>query len=62
MRITKNRLTHNGMLRGWICVLVCRCVYSFYNIKGGTETVMTERPDKITLNTLRRALTAHSLK
>ena len=60
MRSTKNRFTHNSMLRDWIYVLVCRCSYNFYN--SGTDTALTERLDKTTLNTLQRTLTAHSLK
>ena len=62
MRSTKNRLTHNSTLRGWICVLVCRCGCSFTTLAGGTEIVLTKRLDETTLNTLRRTLTAHSLK
>ena len=37
-------------------------VVTFTTLTGGTETVLTERLDKTTLNTLRRTLTAHSLK
>ena len=37
-------------------------VVTFTTLTGGTETVLTERHDKTTLNTLRRTLTAHSLK
>ena len=32
IRSTKNRLTHNSMLRGWISILACRCGCNFYNI------------------------------
>ena len=62
MRCTKNRLTHNSIVRGWISVLACRWgrgVVTFTTLIGGTETVLTERLDKITL---RGTLTAHSLK
>ena len=37
-------------------------VVTFTTLTGGTETVLTERLDKTTLNTLRQTLTAHSLK
>ena len=37
-------------------------VVTFTTLTGGTETVLTERLDKTTLNTLQRTLTAHSLK
>ena len=37
-------------------------VVTFATLTGGTETILTERLDKTTLNTLRRTLTAHSLK
>ena len=37
-------------------------VVTFTTLTGGTETVLTERLDKTTLNTLHRTLTAHSLK
>ena len=42
----------NRMLGGWICVLVCGVVVTFTTLKGGTETILTERLDKTTLNTL----------
>ena len=37
-------------------------VVTFTTLTGGTETVLTERLGKTTLNTLRGILTAHSLK
>ena len=52
MRSTKNTLKHNSMRRGWICVLLCRCGCSIHNIGSRTETILTERLDKTTLNTL----------
>ena len=36
-------------------------VVTFTTLKGGTETALTERRDKSTLNTLQQTLTAHSL-
>ena len=49
------------MFKGWIFILVCRCGCNFTTLKGGTETALTERHEKSTLNTLRQTLTAHSL-
>ena len=37
-------------------------VVTFTTLTGGTETVLTKRLDKTTLNTLRLTLTVHSLK
>ena len=37
-------------------------IVTFTTLTSRTETVLTERLDKITLNTLRRTLTAHSQK
>ena len=42
----------------WYVFVVVTCT----TLTGGTETVLTERLDKATLNTLRRTLTADSLK
>ena len=59
MTSTKNRLTHNSMLRGWICVGM---VVTFPTSTGGTATALTERLAKTTLNNLQGTLTAHLLK
>ena len=37
-------------------------VVTFTTLTGGTETLLTKRLDKTSLNTLRRILKAHSLK
>ena len=42
----------------WYVGVVVACT----TLTGGTETVLTERLDKATLNTLRRTLTADLLK
>ena len=62
MRSTKNTLTHNSILDAGSVNWYVDKVVAFTTSTGGTETVLTERLGKATLNTLRRTMTAHSLK
>ena len=60
------------ILKTGLCLIACLesgflywcigVVVTFATFTSGTETVLTERLDKTTLNTLRRTLTAHWLK
>ena len=37
MRSTKNRLTHNSMLRGWVMIWSVSVVVTFTTLPGGTQ-------------------------
>ena len=60
--ILKTGLRTIACLEAGIVYWYVGVVVTFTTLTGGTKTVLTERLDLITLNTLRLTLTAHSLK